>query len=152
MLSPPIQKPRMTVVSKVYYAGPRQQTHDPNLSFSRFLEGAEEPYRRTTTVGEDWQELDLGWLKDRQGFLCVKNDEGSQRRVNPTEDELIDSNKRVLELGTFPQALEVAGAQPSPFARIRPGESCQFEPCTAARLRIRCKHGSVRVVFFAIPE
>lgn len=138
-------KPRLGVVEIVYHQLPDAQPTSRQTRFFRWLDSAEEPYRRTLTLRQGWVPLECGWVQS-PGLVFLDNQEGRFLQVQPSESERQEAARRVVEVG-----LEAAGAV-LPFAAVHPGESARFQPADAARLRLRCRHESARVLLLVLPS
>jgi hypothetical protein len=136
---------RLTVTETVYYQYGQDQPVQASAQFGRTLDTEEQAYQRKVTVGEDWKPLDVGWAGPVPAMLVVANDE--HRYVPPTiptPEEAAALEAKVVEVGVTPPNGAVVG-----FARVRPRETCRFEP--SARVVVRCPAGRCRVVVFAAP-
>lgn len=132
---------RITVVETVYHQPPDAQPATVAASrFGRALaHGADRrPDSYLMAVGADWTPLDCGRVPDC-GLLVLVNEEGRFVAVQPTPAERAAAEAKVAEVG-------VGGV---PFALLRPGESCRFEP--AAAVELRCRAGSARVSVHLVP-
>lgn len=135
-----VPKARLTINELVYHQllSESAQVVGENRT-GRFLHNEEVPYNRPTTVGTEWTDLDLKWV-DRPTQIYLENITGYDRQVIPTPEELADDDARVVEVanGTVP------------FARVRPGESCRFEPVPGVKYLIRSRHATARLKVVAI--
>lgn len=85
--------------------------------FVREIDSAEAPFARPRmAVGPEWKRLDPGWLADDVIGMCFLRNDG----------------EAVVEIGNS------SGWR---FARVRPRESCRFEPCDGRALCVRCEDG-----------
>jgi hypothetical protein len=135
----------VTVVETVYHQPFNSEPTSQSSAFSRPLETAEQPYRRSLVVGEAWQPLDLGWLKNvGVGMLCISNEEGRHPQTVPTAEELAETKARVVEVAY--------GCESPDGWEVPPGESLRACPSNAGALQIRCRHGVAQVTIFAIPR
>lgn len=107
--------------------------------YSRWIEGDDEPYQRTYTVGSEWTPLDLGWLAGKDvGMLCLRN-----VGPRPPAGEM----GLVVEVGVPIDATPIL----QPFARVRPGADCRFEPHNGGDMFVCCPAGKARLTVFAVP-
>jgi hypothetical protein len=142
----PANQNRLLVVESVYYQGPHTDGVQRDSRFGRFLDTDEQPYLRVFVVKEEWQPLDPGWLS-RAGMLLLVNQEG-RFQVNPTEEQARTAAARVILLGVKP----LIDLPPTPFARVRPRESCRLEPAGLDNLYVCCEKGEARGVLTLLPD
>lgn len=143
----PLTVGRLSVTGSVYFqpADGGEPTADGE-AWSRPLDTDEQPYRREQKVGEDWTELDCGWL-DRAGYLRVANRGRRSIAVQPTEYERADLATAVLEVGVaVPDGSAVVAV-----AVVVPGEDCRFAPADAGSVRLRCRRGVTRAAVAVYP-
>jgi len=157
-------KARFGVVETVYFQQPETIPVAVDSRFTRWLDSEEQPYLRQAKIGQDWQEVDVGWLENLPvSQLVLRNDEG-KFQVQPTSEQRALVMGRILELAILPRpdASDLTKCRtmrsppkreipPLSFAVLRPGQSLRFEPVDANRLVIRCKSGTARLTLFAIP-
>lgn len=147
----PQQRPWLTVCESVYYQADGSSPTIAESRFMRLLVGEEQPYSRTFRVGQQWKELDAGWLAECGSSLLTLANEMPQWQVVPTAEEKAEAAARQVELAL---AGEEAGQWTSPpraFALLRPGESVRFEPLNLSALRLRCRSGETRVTLTLLP-
>lgn len=143
-------KSRLTVVETVYHQAPQEEPQSNEVRFCRELESDEQPYGpRRLTATEDWRLLDCGWLSDEVSMLTIRNEEGRNLQVIPTEAEQAEIDARVLEVGYY-------GGTPDSLATgaswlIPPGESMRGCPKSIEKLSIRCRSGEARYTLTAYP-
>ncbi len=117
--------------------------------FERELQTKEQPYSRTTTVGEKWEEIDCGWLGDNVGMLVIANKEGGFT-ILPTEEERQELAKKILVLSYHPYP------QPPLMEEnwwlIPPGESMRGMPSAPKRIYIKSMCGSTKYTISLIPR
>lgn len=118
---------------------------------ARPLASDEQPYVRRASVGERWQPLEAGWLRDASlSLLVITNEEGCRSQTLPSASERAALGKRVIEVAAWP-----ADAGPdalTAFAQVGPGEVLSFRP--AAPLRryfMRCLESKAECTLAAIP-
>jgi hypothetical protein len=143
-------KARVTVVENVYHQPmdpPGQPMDLSGGSFSVNLKTDEQPlYGRIYTISDRWVPLDLAWLNGKPvSIILVENLAGVNRQSIPSDEELADTERKVIELGIFATEMGVR----TPFILIRPARSCRFEPATP--VWIRCRNGECRIKVSATP-
>jgi hypothetical protein len=131
----------LTVVETVYHHHPSLTPLTTDNRFTRHISTDEQPYSRFVVVGEEWQPIDYGWLKDKPIGMMVIENCPPQLMTHPTLEE-----KRVLDAAVIEVGLP-------PFAQVLPGESCRFHPHESVlnNLRIRCRQGNTRCRVTLIP-
>lgn len=139
----PPQKPRarLTVVEMVYYQAPGEQPESYTCNFCRELLSEEQPYQRKKLATEEWKPLDFGWV-DVAGQLVITNDEGKNRQVTPSPEELAVLAEKVIQVSTFATDF---------YWKVPPGESMRAYP-SDHKLFIRCTKGTARYTITVIPE
>lgn len=148
---------RIVVVETINHQEAIAQPHSCSNRFSRECETHEEPYGRRFVVGEEWEPLDLGWLaKDGAGMIVLRNREGEYMPAIPTPEAKAELALKVVELCVV---ADCGIAQIwLPFAVIRPGESCRFEPSAKTGcnlypgIHVRCKSGKASCGLTAFPR
>lgn len=143
MIEAPSLQHWLTVVETVYFQAGIGTPVYTEARFTRLLTSDEQPYQRAQKVGREWQVLDAGWLAGEGASLLVLANEFPQWRVVPTAAERLDAMAKVVEV--------CIGEAFTPFACIRPGEDCRFEPLDLTALRLRCRHGETKVTATLIP-
>lgn len=138
----------LTVVTTVYHQPvDAQPVTVGTCSASRQLETDEYPYKRPNfRVGDKWQLLDLGWLKDKGISLIHLVNELPQLQQVPTRAEKDLIHSRVVELG-----IDV-GDRIQEFAAVRPGFPAQFEPLFIDSIWIRCRNGAATCTLTLVPK
>jgi hypothetical protein len=118
------RRARLTVMEQLcHQPGDAQPSADP-LSFGRWLESDEMPFRRPRAkAAEEWKPLDCGWV-ETAGMLWVKND--------------------------GPGVLKLAYGD-EPGWLVYPGESMRAVPEEAKNLRVRCVSGEAVYSITVIP-
>lgn len=139
-------KDRLTVTETVYHQTPGEEASFINSNFSRELEVKEEPYTRRCTATEEWQPLDLGWLKDLGvGMLVIRNEQGKIFDKIPTAEEREEEFKRVLQL-------RYRGDHVNHFWIIPPTETIKGCPSQAESLLIRSAYKTAKYSLFLVPK
>ncbi len=135
---------RLTVVEMVHHQTQDEDPFTVETRFERKLETQEQPYSRTTTVGEKWTPLDCGWLGDNVGMLVITNKEGGFTTL-PTEEERQELAKKIV-------AVQYDGGFEDSYWVILPGESMRGMPLFASGLLIRSLHGKIKYTISLIPR
>lgn len=138
------QPSRVTVVGSMYFQGSEGERASAHTQYQRVLESTEQVYERRCKVGEEWEPVDLGWL-DKDGaaaIIHIKNEEGTFKTV-PTEEEVLESEEKVLEL---------AFRDTADCWLIRPTDTFRGEPLSMNELMIRCRKGTARYSIFLVPN
>jgi len=128
---------QITVVEGVYHMGVDVPTSGVDNRFSRQVESDEQPYSRRYTIGDNWTNLDFGWI-ERPGMLVISNEEGKFLQRNPTDEEKKDIAGRIVEIAGTPPWL------------ILPGESFRGVPA-ATPVQVICRKGSAKIVVTVMP-
>lgn len=123
---------RLTVVETVYHHQRGGQPAAVEARYTRRLASDEQPYRRTMTLGAEWQPVDLGWLQGQPvGLLILQSGE---KPGGP----LVEVGVAVLD-----------AVQPA-FV-IRPGESFRGEPLPDAEICVRASAAGARLAVTVLP-
>lgn len=139
---------RLTVVENVYHQTQGEDPFHISTTFERKLQTQEQPYSRTTSVGEEWEQLDCGWLGDNVGMLIIANNEGKFARI-PTEEEREEVAKRVLIIGYRYRDLDSPACD---AWEIPPGESFRGSPTNSKSLYIKSLSGRTKYTINLIPS
>lgn len=145
-------KDRLTVVENIYHQISGEQPTMIPVVFDRNLETSEQPFKRTTTVGEEWQLLELGWFKESgPGTIVVLN-------LNPRFDEveILQSNGKMGIVATPSTSLLEIGignteARECGFL-IFPQEAFRGTVKPGFTLFIRSTHGKVKFTVHVLPR
>jgi hypothetical protein len=124
---------QLTVVEQVYFQQVGDQPAQFGAQWSRRIATDEQPYQRRMKVGPEWKPIDRGWITNCE-LLLIENNEGRFTQTNPSDEERKAAASKVVEVGL----LMPIGAVMA-FARIKPGESCRFQPCDLDFIMIRCR-------------
>lgn len=135
------QRPRMVVIEELVHQGGGHQPKSVPHSFGRFCESDEQPYQRIVTIGEQWQEVDFGWVESC-GMLSIVNIT-PQSSVVLSPEERTERDSKMVEVS-------VETGVPA-FARIRVGESLRMEPIHKS-ITLRCLSGKTKVNIMAVPN
>ncbi len=143
----PLPRSRLTVLNKVYVNLPGENTTGPEpISFYRWLESEERPYSRTIKVTEQWQAIDLGWLKDLPiAHIVFENETVRPLGKVPEQLELDEWRDKVLEVG-----IQVGEGIIEPFAYFPVGEGMSFSPSIPQDLRVRCRKGTGKLTYYIV--
>lgn len=142
---------RIVVVENVYHQQHGEQPTGVATRFSRTLGSEEQPYIRKATLGQDWQEIDRGWIEE-PGLLVLINESGPPPSVIPSDEETMELAARLIEV-----AIKAPGegkGKGEPFlmiCRIPRGESLRIMPTDVAAIRIRCASGTARYSLYLFP-
>ena len=135
----PASTTRLTVIETVYYQLSNSQPMSVPVRFTRQIKTDEQPWVRKIQVGENWQPIDKGWIKNCSMLMLV-NEEGSGLQKVPTEEERRDISARVVLIGND-----------SFCVRVRPGESCRIEPDDFLDANLICMQGKARCTLYIFP-
>lgn len=133
---------RLTVVGHVYHQQRDSSPVASDIQFESNLDTDEQPYVRNAKVGEQWEKLDYGWIKEAS-YILLKNDEGKLGFVNPTEMEKQDVLGRIVEISFNGQ---------DPDILIHPMESLPFRAADINRVWIRSRKDRARIVINIYPR
>lgn len=149
---------RLTVTGMVYHQAYNELPTLFESSYSQLLASTGgQPYKREVTVGEEWTELDTGWLDPPGGMVVVRNNEGKWLVTNPTPEERTEAAKRVVEL-VFLRSDELASsyqgtALDDADLSIPPGDFQRLIPASdRVRVWLRCRHGTAKVTVYVTPR
>lgn len=134
---------RLTQTLNVYHIHAGEQPHAIQIAVNRELETSDEVYTRRLTASEAWQEIDLGWLKDKSGSICIENLEGRSRQFNPTPEEKQAASGRTIELSN--------GNPDGLIILVRPTWPICFEP-KQSKLFVRCQSDKASFRLTAFPR
>lgn len=140
--------PRLTVNETVIFhpavGQAKELVSHRDGSFQRILDTDEEPYRRTVTVGEEWQPLDFGWAGPTPSQVCLMNEEGFFSGGIPTAEVKVATFAKVLFLAVRGKEHYIT------FAKIHPLQSCRFEP-VGDNIFVKCAAGEAKLTIAAAP-
>lgn len=146
--SPQLQtRARITIVSNLYHSIPGEASKGPEaIRTYRWLNSDEQGYGRSVKIGEDWQEIDLGWLKDKEiGYIHFENDTRRLPGKVPTQEELAILAEKVIEIGLW------VGDMIWPLMYFPPEEGSGFAPIAPQNLRVRCRKGVAKLTYYVVP-
>lgn len=141
----PPRQGRFTVTEVMTYLAPDQT--QPTVAESRFgglATSDERAYQRTVKVGEEWQALDLGWVKECGCSQLLIENATPQWTVMPTDKQRGEADAKVIE---------IKGASSAEAEwEILPGQSHRGRPALGAHaLLLRCRAGTASVRLTACP-
>jgi hypothetical protein len=142
----PPQQTRITVQQRVYHQNIGDQPTMAECQFERKLLSDDQPYQHKTKITEDWRPLGDSWI-EKVSLVMVRNNEGRNLAVNPTEQEKVVTGRKVVEVGLVLPSGDVVA-----FLIVRPGESVPFEPVDFKLVRVRCRHGMASCNVSLFPE
>lgn len=182
----PLHRPelpcKLISVSNLHHRDKNGKVNTTTSRFVRELSSKDEPYKRTITLGEQWEELDTAWVDiENIGYLFLRNDGGRPFQVVPTHEQIQEARSRVVELGYMlmdyslpeitkepepttkkkkrtmwdtPQSVESAIVSPPiiPLWFINPGEKLEGLPSTKHPIYVRCQHGQISLTIVAIAK
>lgn len=133
---------RFTANCQFYFEQAGAQPIQRSLVLSEvYVHCEEEPYVRAVSVGEDWKNLDLGWMSELPiGIIIIHNTMGQGDMVRLDEAALAARKKQILEVGNEQLSF-----------LVRPGHFILLEPSDAKKLKLRSKSGTIRVHTFVSP-
>ncbi len=103
------------------------------------LKSDEQPFKRTTVIGEEWVSLvELGcWIK-QCSFVVISNEEGKRL------DRIPDADGRAYIAA---RVVRISGGH-----KVLPGRHALFSPEDLTAVRIRCLLGKAKVTLTVFPE
>lgn len=113
--------------------------------FADILKTQEQPYCRRVQLDEDWQQLDLGWVKN-PGYIVIENKEGKAFYKNQTPEEIEMLDKKIVVLGFK------CGDVVCPAQRIRPSRLIVFELDPAASPMVRAARDRINIAITVFPR
>ena len=138
---------RLVTVGTVYHQRPGRQPAQVGIRWVRQMASDEQPVSREIVIGEAWQPIEAGWLKD-VGYLVLANEEGKWTQTIPTEQEKIAAAGKVVEVG-------MVGYEGDPVRRtcflVLPGETLPCTPSCLSLLCLRCRTGQARCTLTLYP-
>lgn len=137
---------RIVVKETVYWQSRGSNPQSVSGNFVHTVRSGEYPYSHPRiVVGEDWQPLEIGWLK--RAYAVVVENLAEVRRTIPTPEEAKASEDKVLEIGTSREGVSI------PFCHVRGGESTRLSPPhgNVSGFCMRCLRGEAQVTVTAFP-
>ena len=113
---------RLTVVETIYYQQPGIDPVQIDAGFSYFVQENEQLFQRSTFTGEEWSEINTGWIAKAHTVL-IKNVHELRFTRNPSDE-----------------------------VSLAPKESMRFRISDVKALRIRSTKGQTRFLCVLIPE
>jgi len=122
---PPPVKPRINVIEQVFWQGPDAK---PILSETRIgymIDNEEEPYQRNNIrVDLPWEQIDLGWVKDKPISQIVLINSGKDTDATIEVGIKVPNHNWIID-----------------FASIKPGRSQRIEtPTQPTTFYVRSRH------------
>lgn len=116
-------------------------------NFNAVLKNKEEPYPRRVLVGQEWKNLDYGWLSNDElhGIVLVENLSGKQRSIVKKKEEQDDPGN-VLEI-TLREL-----KQRIPIMTILPAQFQFFNPSSGVHYMIRCVGAKIEYAITVMPR
>lgn len=145
------QRDRLTVIETIYYQpfGEEASASDNRYSCELKTSGQQLYGPRKLKATQEWQQLDVGWLKDGlAGMFSIKNIEGLVREKLPSADELKEVATRIIEITYDPE-----DDRENPLCwEIPPGQSFQGKPSHIDKLYIRTQFGTAKYLLTVFPK
>ena len=140
------QKGSLTIVENAYHQLIGEESTRIESRYEVPLFTDEQPYIRRTKVGEKWETIDTGWVKDPR-MIWIHNEEGKFTQVNPTKEERKESDKRIIGV-TFNsfQACSYACLD------VYPGQSIRICPSGFYKILVKSQHGTAKYTLTALPK
>ena len=128
---------RIVIAGNIYHQNAGENPTSIELACTRSLsdEGNEQPWNRTPGkgVGEDWEQLNLGWIEGNPSLLLLRNLDDTAYGSEDWEGKHI----------------EIRYSGETPFV-VPPGMPTVLYP--QKPLEIRCRVGEARYTIIALPE
>lgn len=140
-----LPKTRVTVQERVYHQSAGDQPTLVEHQFERVLRSDDQPYQHKTKITEDWRPLGESWI-ERASIVLIKNTEGRFPSVNPTPQERVVAERKIVEVGVL------VGETVVPMMLVLPNECVRFTPIDFSLIRVRCRHGMACCVVSLMPE
>lgn len=136
---------RITVVEQVYCQSDEGSDLSMPSSFSYRSESDAQVWQRTKTIGEEWEQLERGWVTS-PSLLLLRNEGCPARAIKPTPEQREDDASRLLELAVL------INEGPFILSTIPPGQSARIPfPVRPDMLWVRCRNGSTRYTVHMVP-
>ena len=138
---------RITLILRAYHHSTDEQPFsiEPEPNYTTECKTKEDPWTRRMKVGEEWEEVDLGWLQDTAGLVVLINTEGTHRsQVNPSQEQRDETAKKLVEVRTCEGDI-------NPLL-LPPGEFLPIKVDNPRLLKIKSEHGRARVTVYAFPK
>lgn len=140
-LSPSLQRDRLTIKAAAYWEHYGENPVGGQIISSQILNTYfVEPYIRRIRVGEEPKPLDLGDIDvDDVGYIMLVNMEGTKLEFNPSEAEVADIKRRIIDVG-------------SDFELHPNGQPFIGRPKRNHRLILKCQHGMATIRAYIFPR
>ncbi len=139
---------RVTVVLNVYHNTPNRNTTGPEPTrFSKFLDTTDVAYQRTVQLNNEWQSIDLGWLKDSGcSMLILQNVTERLPGLTPTDEEIDAIKASIVEYGVKSESGEAIGV-----GSLSPEEGVPLSPLDVSKIVVRSRTQST-LAYFVVPK
>lgn len=130
---PPKAHGRLTIIEESCFTLTNELPVPLVSRYERMIDTVEMPVVRPTTIGQEWQPLELGWLKSLS-MVYIQNEEGKRLLVRPNKKEESLIAARIIQVGL------VSSVDPSvveELTPIPPGETGRINPVHPTRIRLR---------------
>ena len=144
-----MSKTVLTVSDMVTYQQPGKMPQGFSHPFCRSVKDGCQPWVRQLRIGEEWTQLDAGWV-DNAACMILLNEEGTNLRVIPTPEEVEAMKKKVLEI-TYDGPPE-NGKWLYPAGLIFPGETRREHPINLGSIYLRSRSGEINCLLWLFPE
>jgi hypothetical protein len=136
----------MTIHVTVHHSVHGEQPVGFQYARSFPLENRGEAYVRKLQIGEEWESLDFGWVKN-PGIIVIENKAGRGRLTHPTAEEITTTKAMILLLGVEYEK----GSVLVPMFRIGPDKPCLIE-FDELPLVVRSKAGIIPITLSVFPR
>ena len=133
---------RLTVVETIYYQQPGIDPVQIDAGFSYFVQENEQLFQRSTFTGEEWSEINTGWIAKAHTVL-IKNVHELRFTRNPSDE---------VKAEALDHWIEVRLEDSKHIFSLAPKESMRFRISDVKALRIRSTKGQTRFLCVLIPE
>jgi hypothetical protein len=137
---------RMTVVESVYYqANPEEEPQGIENRYVLIGGEDEQVYSRLKIkADETWRPIDTGWI-EKPFIVVIKNRAGIYTQVNPTEEQVEEDKKKVLQINYEGLTIITEVVYPRCSSRVTPSY------LMANKLQIRCNFDHTFYDLYAYP-
>lgn len=146
-----VPKSRVVLVQTVYHqTGHTNEPVSHGANFVRWLANEEAIYNpnRKVKVGQEWQEIDTGWVKTIGVITVINHSPKVKMKAESVHDKpgvlevcLAPVETKEPDGGVGMWAKEKSTMKLFPHLLILPGESFPFTPVPGGKLHIRCRDG-----------
>jgi len=131
---------RLTCILMVRHEHGGDDPKSIDCRYSALLETKEQMYSRRLKVGQNWVEIETGWVNS-PGLLVIQN-HPTKFATNPTKEQRDEDQKRFLEIS-------YDGNKPW---LVSPGRFFVAQPSDLAGCKMRCVQGTAEITISAIPQ